>query len=296
MNTAALAFRFRVVIFVLLYLLGFLPPWGAIVRGGNDGTLWLAVSTLAARSGWIGLAAATLTVTFIALACLAIGAVLRVWGTAYLGSGVMRGALMQGNRLVAAGPYRYLRNPLYLGSWLFGLATSILMPPSGAAFFLLTFSLFMLFLISAEERFLTAQLGDVYQEYCRSVPRLWPGFGAGAAPSSGASPLATSCSCRNSSDRLHALLRDLRLALQRTHPDPVPPDLLRPVTDHPRVYQAAHSTGGRRRITTPISLRRARSKRRDLVGIFTSGAYRATAPGVAFPQGKPHFAEPDCAE
>jgi protein-S-isoprenylcysteine O-methyltransferase Ste14 len=185
MNTAALAFRFRVVIFVLLYVLGFVPPWGAIVRGGNDGTLWLAVSTLAARSGWIGLAAATLTVTFIALACLAIGAVLRVWGTAYLGSGVMRGALMQGNRLVAAGPYRYLRNPLYLGSWLFGLATSILMPPSGAAFFLLTFSLFMLFLISAEERFLTAQLGDVYQEYCRSVPRLWPGFGAGAAPSSG---------------------------------------------------------------------------------------------------------------
>ena len=184
MNAAALAFRFRVVIFVLLYLLGLLPPWGAIVRGGNDGTLLLAVSTLAARSNWIGLAAATLTVTFIALACLAIGAILRVWGTAYLGSGVMRGSLMQGDRLVAAGPYRYLRNPLYLGSWLLGLATSILMPPSGAAFFLLTFSVFILFLISAEERFLSAQLGDVYQEYCRRVPRLWPLIGAGEAASS----------------------------------------------------------------------------------------------------------------
>ena len=81
MNAAALAFRFRVVIFLLLYLLGFLPPWGAVLRGGNDGTLWLAASTLAARSGWIGLAAATVTVTVIALACLALGAILRVWGT-----------------------------------------------------------------------------------------------------------------------------------------------------------------------------------------------------------------------
>ena len=70
MNAAALAFRFRVAIFLLLYLVGFLPPWGASFRGGSEGTLWLAASTLAARSGWIGLAAATVTVTLIALACL----------------------------------------------------------------------------------------------------------------------------------------------------------------------------------------------------------------------------------
>jgi protein-S-isoprenylcysteine O-methyltransferase Ste14 len=187
MNAAALAFRFRVAIFLLLYLLGFLPPWGATFRGGSEGTLWLAASTLAARSGWIGLAASTVNVTLIALACLALGAILRIWGTAYLGSGVMRGAVMQGDRLVAAGPYRYLRNPLYLGSWLLGFATSLLMPPSGAAFFLPAFSLFSLFLISAEERFLTTQLGDVYQQYCRRVPRLWPRLSAADAITS-ASP------------------------------------------------------------------------------------------------------------
>lgn len=188
MNAAALAFRFRVVIFVLLYLLGFLPPWGGNVRGANEGTLWLAASTLAARSGWIGLAAATLTVTLIALACLAMGAVLRVWGTAYLGSGVMRGATMQGGQLVAAGPYRYLRNPLYVGSWLLALAASILMPPSGAAFFLPAFSVFVLYLISGEERFLSARLGDIYGQYCRRVPRLWPRRGGVEAVSSSARP------------------------------------------------------------------------------------------------------------
>ena len=184
MSVAALAFRFRVALFVLLYMLGFLAPWRVIVRGGSDGTLWLAASTMAARTGWIGLAAATLTVTLIALACLALGAILRVWGTAYLGSGVMRGGVMRGERLVAAGPYRYLRNPLYLGSWLLGFATAILMPPSGAAFFLPAFSVLFLFLISAEERFLTAQLGEGYQEYCRRVPRLWPRIGGGDRTSS----------------------------------------------------------------------------------------------------------------
>jgi hypothetical protein len=88
---------------------------------------------------------------------------------------------MQGDRLLAAGPYRYLRNPLYLGSWLLALAASILMPPSGAAFFVPAFSVFALFLISAEERFLSAQLGDVYRQYCRRVPRLWPRTGGAEA-------------------------------------------------------------------------------------------------------------------
>ena len=149
--------------FVLLYLIGFLAALG--LSQWQPGTLWLAASTLAGRSGWIGLAAATVAVTLVALACLVLGAILRVWGTAYLGSGVMRGAVMQGERFVAAGPYRYVRNPLYLGSWLLAFGVSILMPPSGAAFFLLAFSVFALFLISAEERFLSPKLGDVYQQY-----------------------------------------------------------------------------------------------------------------------------------
>src|SRR5580658_8239587 len=56
--------------------------------------------------------------------------------------------------------------------------------------------------------------------------------------------MVTSSSCRNSSHRLHALLRDLRLALQRTHPDPVPAHLLRTVSHCSRVDKATHSPGG----------------------------------------------------
>jgi protein-S-isoprenylcysteine O-methyltransferase Ste14 len=177
MNAAALAFRFRVVIFLLLYLLGFLPPWD--FRSGSHGTLWLAASTGLARSGWVGLEAATFLVTLAALLCLVAGAILRVWGTAYLGSGVMRGSAMRGDQFVAAGPYRYVRNPLYLGAWLLALGVSILMPLDGAVFFLVTFSIFTLLLISAEERFLSAAQGDVYLEYRRRVPRLWPRLAGG---------------------------------------------------------------------------------------------------------------------
>ncbi len=171
-NAAALAFRFRVFIFVSLYVIGFLAPWE--FRSGHQDTLWLAASTLLARSGWISLAAATVAVTLVSLACLVLGTILRVWGTAYLGSGVMRGAAMQGEAFVAAGPYRYVRNPLYLGSYLLALGVSVLMPPSGAAFFLVAYSVFVLLLIWGEERYLSAKQGEVYQQYRRSVPRWWP--------------------------------------------------------------------------------------------------------------------------
>jgi protein-S-isoprenylcysteine O-methyltransferase Ste14 len=170
MRAAASLFRFRLLIFLSLYLIGFLARWGH----DTSGTLWLAASTVLARTGWIGLAQATLTVTIGALACLVLGAILRVWGTAFLGSATMQGARMQGEQFVASGPYRYVRNPLYLGAWLLAVGVSILMPLSGALFFLPAFSLFTLYLILSEERFLSAQQPGVYELYRRSVPRLLP--------------------------------------------------------------------------------------------------------------------------
>jgi protein-S-isoprenylcysteine O-methyltransferase Ste14 len=183
MSAAGLAFRFRIPLFILLYLLGFFPPWDFLA--GSRGTLWLAASAWVARVGGIGLAAATIGVTLAALLCLVAGAILRVWGTAYLGFGVMRGAALAGDQLVAAGPYYYVRNPLYLGSWLLAVGVCILMPPSGAVFFLPAFSVYTLLLIGVEERFLTKRQGDVYLQYRRRVPRLWPRLAAGDITSSG---------------------------------------------------------------------------------------------------------------
>ena len=120
MNPTAPIFRFRLWLIPLLYLLGFLAPWQWLLHSSNS-TLWLTASTLLARTGWLGLAAATQTVTDVALGCLAIGALLRVWGAAYPGPLLEREASMHGNRLIASGPYRYLQHPLSLGLWLQGL-------------------------------------------------------------------------------------------------------------------------------------------------------------------------------
>jgi protein-S-isoprenylcysteine O-methyltransferase Ste14 len=170
-NLTALVFRFRVVIFVSLYLLGFIAPWE---RHAPNSTLWLFASTWVARTGLLGLAAATLSVTLAALGCLLLGTILRLWGTAYLGSVVMGHAQMHGESLMASGPYRYVRNPLYLGAWFLALGVSILMPPSGAAFIVIAFSIFVLLLIRAEEGFLAQKQGQAYEDYRKRVPRLRP--------------------------------------------------------------------------------------------------------------------------
>jgi protein-S-isoprenylcysteine O-methyltransferase Ste14 len=81
---------------------------------------------------------------------------------------------MEAGTVVADGPYRYVRNPLYLGSWLMVLAMAFLMAPRGAAFAVVLASLFLLRPIFAEEAFLGANLGEPYLAYRRAVPRLIP--------------------------------------------------------------------------------------------------------------------------
>ena len=107
--------------------------------------------------------ATPIVIVFGALVALA-GAVLRVWGTAYLGYSTVHHGDMQAGAVMADGPYRYMRNPLYLGGWFMMLAISLLMPPSGALFSMVLLTIFFLRLILGEEAFLTTQLGQPYAE------------------------------------------------------------------------------------------------------------------------------------
>jgi protein-S-isoprenylcysteine O-methyltransferase Ste14 len=78
-------------------------------------------------------------------------------------------------RLVIQGPYRFVRNPMYLGA---GLALA-----SAALFFeswpLLAYSVFFflathLFVVLYEEPTLRRTFGPDYEAYCRQVRRWWP--------------------------------------------------------------------------------------------------------------------------
>ncbi|HEX3435158.1 MAG TPA: isoprenylcysteine carboxylmethyltransferase family protein, partial [Pseudacidobacterium sp.] len=61
---------------------------------------------------------------------------------------------------------------------------SILMPPTGAIFFLAAQAIFYYRLILREEAYLTARLGEAYLEYKQHVPRFWRSLRARVSASS----------------------------------------------------------------------------------------------------------------
>jgi hypothetical protein len=81
---------------------------------------------------------------------------------------------MHAGAVVAGGPYRYMRNPLYLGGYFGLLALTPLMPVSGGVFAVVAAGWFILRLIGGEEEFLSAKLGAAYTEYTQKVPRIFP--------------------------------------------------------------------------------------------------------------------------
>jgi len=175
MKATAFEFRFRFIIILLLYMVGFWAPWtwtaGHYLPPAS--TAWLGLSTALARWG-MNLEAATWLVTGLAIVAGLAGGWLRFWGTAYLSAPVVHSGAMLGDQIMAAGPYRYVRNPLYLGSILLAISIAILMPPSGAAVFLVLIALFYFRLILGEEAFLAGQQGEPYLQYKEHVPRLVP--------------------------------------------------------------------------------------------------------------------------
>lgn len=159
---------------VVIVVLGYWAPWiGALDLGRRYSTLaWLALEI--SRLDIVSFSVATPIVIVAGTLIALLGAVLRVWGAAYLGYGTVHHGLMQSGSLMADGPYRYVRNPLYLGGWCMMIALSLTMPPTGALFTVVLIGLFYLRLILGEEAFLSGKLGEPYQNYLRTVPRLIP--------------------------------------------------------------------------------------------------------------------------
>ena len=190
MKATAIEFHQRFWIIMAIYILGFWAPWDAVLHldgTGPNAHVWGQLAVLLSRGGAMSIGAAFNLVLAAGIVCAGVGAWLRTWGSAYLGVGVMRDVAMRSDGVVADGPYRYMRNPLYVGSWAMTLALALLMPPSGAIFSTVALIFFQVRLIFGEEAFLTAKLGAAYTEYCARVPRIVPALRARAA-GSGAKP------------------------------------------------------------------------------------------------------------
>jgi protein-S-isoprenylcysteine O-methyltransferase Ste14 len=185
MKASAFEFRFRMWISAALVVMGFWSPWlnwfpsqlpswlPASLQAGTRTTTWL---WLGFELGSFGISSTTgiEIVTGVTILVAVLAAWLRIWGSAYLGPGIVQNREMKAGQVMADGPYRFVRNPLYLGSFGTIMAVAILMPPSGALVSLLLLAIFLLRLILGEEAFLAPKLGEPYAGYRKAVPRLIP--------------------------------------------------------------------------------------------------------------------------
>jgi len=102
------------------------------------------------------------------------GALIRTWATAYLQASVVHGLKLHSRKLVADGPYRRTRNPLYFGVMLMALGLGMMASRAGWVFLITGVYLYLHRLIRREEAELLEAQGGTYAAYFRAVPSFVP--------------------------------------------------------------------------------------------------------------------------
>jgi protein-S-isoprenylcysteine O-methyltransferase Ste14 len=109
-----------------------------------------------------------------AVACAFAAWLWRASGTALLHRDVVFARDVQRDRLIVAGVFRHVRNPLYLGNLFMALAIAVLAPPLGFAIITVGNVVFCAMLAAEESRLLAADYGPVYEAFRRAVPAFVP--------------------------------------------------------------------------------------------------------------------------
>lgn len=109
------------------------------------------------------------------------GELIRCWAVGYSGV-TTRGDAVEAPHLVTAGPYAYVRNPLYVGNFItaFGFAVaftgknraSTKLALIGGA--LAVMAAVYATIVPHEEKFLRSEFGDAFERYCERVPPVIP--------------------------------------------------------------------------------------------------------------------------
>ncbi len=165
-------------IFCLAFSAHWIDPKTAAVAMAN----WMAarLGTTADRNWYRAVFAAGSLISFAA-------AMIRTWGTSYLRADVMRDARVRTERLLADGPYRRVRNPLYIGNILLAVGVGFMASRIGFLILVFGMTVFVFRLISREEAELARDQGEAYKRYRAAVPRILPSL-APRAPSAGNIP------------------------------------------------------------------------------------------------------------
>ena len=113
-----------------------------------------------------------------------VAAFVRTWASAYLKADVVYASEVKTALLVADGPYRHVRNPLYFANVLLAIGMGALASRPGFVFAVVAMVVFCYRLILREEAELEAKQGEQYRRYRNAVPRLLPALRA-RIPSAG---------------------------------------------------------------------------------------------------------------
>jgi protein-S-isoprenylcysteine O-methyltransferase Ste14 len=103
-----------------------------------------------------------------AWAAFAVGALVRIWATLWIGG-------RKKHTIVDDGPYRVCRNPLYLGTFAMVLGVALFLKSAVFAVALaFVWFLYAWYVVPAEERYMRGRFATAYDDYCRRVPRWLP--------------------------------------------------------------------------------------------------------------------------
>ena len=186
MQASRFEYKYRFLIHGVIYLLAFQVPWNNSLNLTDEST-WLILANMLWRHHLLSFMVAANVILVVAMVFMGLAAWLRTWGSAYVGASVVHSDSMHGDALLADGPYRRTRNPLYLGTLLHTIGLAILMTPSGAIFAITLIWILQIRLALAEEPFLTARFGQPYLAYKAAVPRFLPSLRA-LVPAAGQQP------------------------------------------------------------------------------------------------------------
>lgn len=159
-------YRWRSALFASIYAVGFFGGW-AIAPGRRYVPAFAAFGSHFGRAGIAALLALAIAFT---LGCL----IVRAWGSSYLSAGIVWNIDVRTDSLVVGGPFRYTRNPLYVGNALLAYGFALLAPPPGAAFIAIANGALIAALIRHEEGAMEQRYGEAFFSYCARVPRFFP--------------------------------------------------------------------------------------------------------------------------
>lgn len=116
------------------------------------------------------------TARWVGVALVLVGSVLRIWPMFVLGrrfSGLV--AIQEGHTLVTDGPYRFIRNPSYLGALLGAIGWPLVFRSApGVIVIALLGGVLLVARMDAEEALLASEFGEQYDAYRRRTWRLVP--------------------------------------------------------------------------------------------------------------------------